>query len=260
MKKRTTALLLVLLMIISLCACTDDGKYRTVKSLEELNYSIVLRNGDSTYHYINAALCELEDEGRIDSLAREWFGSDSAVDFPSGKARVDDFGYIEPRTFTIGVDLAAFPMCFEGNGVYTGFDVELAEAVCAKLGWTLNVHPIKSADTFVELNSGNIDCAWGGVSADIYSADYTILCTYMTTDVVIAGLSTGKGTLSGGVLYMGASSTLGDALDANERSKNKLGQITRVHGSMAEQFNSLSNSECDFVLTTEAAVYYMNHH
>lgn len=260
MKKRLTALLIALLMIISLTACASDGKYRSVKDLGDIRYSIVLRNGDSTYHYIYAALCELEDEGKIDSLAQDWFGDRSAVDFPSGDARVDDFGYIEQRTFTIGVDLASFPMCFEGSGVYTGFDVELAQAVCDKLGWMLNVHPIKSADTFVELNSGNIDCAWGGIAADLSSADYTILCTYMTTEAVIAGLSTGKGTLSDGVLYMGSSGVLNDILDENERSKNKLGQITRVYGTMAEQFNSLSNGECDFILSTEAAIYYMNHH
>lgn len=260
MKKRLTALLLALLMILSVCACAADGKYRVVKGLDDINYSIVLRNGDSTYHYINAALCELESEGKIDSFATDWFGDSSAVNFPSGDARVDDFGYIEQRTFTIGVDLSAFPMCFEGNGVYTGFDVELAQAVCDKLGWILNVHPIKSADVFVELNSGNIDCAWGGIVCDLSSADYTVLCTYMTTEVVIAGLSTGKGTLSDGVLYMGSASVLTEVLDQNERSKNKLGQITRAHGTVSEQFNAMANGECDFVLATEAAVYYLNHH
>ena len=133
MMKKLTALLLSVLMLVSLCACTGDGKYCVVKSLDELQYSIVLRNGDSSYHYINAALQELESDGRIDALAQDWFGDSDAVDFPSGNNRVKDFEYIEPREFTIGVDLDSFPMCFEENGVYTGFDVVLAQEVCDKL-------------------------------------------------------------------------------------------------------------------------------
>ena len=260
MMKKLTALLLSVLMLVSLCACTGDGKYCVVKSLDELQYSIVLRNGDSSYHYINAALQELESDGRIDALAQDWFGDSDPVDFPSGNNRVKDFEYIEPREFTIGIDLDSFPMCFEENGVYTGFDVVLAQEVCDKLGWQLRVQPIRTEDVFVELNSGNIDCAWGGIAADLSSADYTILTTYMTTDAVIAGLSSGKGTLSGGVLYMSSAKTLQAILDANERSKNKLGQITRAQGTMQELFNSMANGDCDFVLTTEAAVYYNNHH
>ncbi len=260
MMKKLTALLLSVLMLVSLCACNGDGKYCVVKSLDELQYSIVLRNGDSSYHYINAALQELESEGRIDALAQDWFGDSDAVDFPSGKNRVKDFGYIEPREFTIGIDLDSFPMCFEENGVYTGFDVVLAQDVCDKLGWQLRVQPISTEDVFVELNSGNIDCAWGGIAADLSSADYTILATYMTTDAVIAGLSSGKGTLSGGVLYMSSAKTLQEILEASERSKNKLGQITLAQGTMQELFNLMANGDCDFVLTTEAAVYYNNHH
>ena len=167
----------------------------------------------------------------------------------------------ERTTFTVGFD-AEFPPYgyMDENGDYTGFDLDLAQEVCDKLGWQLRVQPIRTEDVFVELNSGNIDCAWGGIAADLSSADYTILTTYMTTDAVIAGLSSGKGTLSGGVLYMSSAKTLQAILDANERSKNKLGQITRAQGTMQELFNSMANGDCDFVFTTEAAVYYNNHH
>ncbi len=260
MKKRLTALLLVLLMILPLSACRGDGKYCVAKGLDDVSYSIVLRNGDSTYHYIYAALCELEAEGKIDQLANEWFGDKDIVDFPSGSERVEDFGYIEPRTFTIGVDPASFPMYFTDMGAYSGFDGELALAVCEKLGWYLRVQEIKSEDAFVELNSGNIDCAWGGISADLSSTDYTVLCTYMTTEVVIAGMSNGKSTLSGGVLYLTSGNVLMNVLNENERSRDKLGQITRVHGTVKELFTSMANGDCDFILTTEAAVLYMNRH
>ena len=48
----------------------------------------------------------------------------------------------------------------EGN--FTGFDTELAEAVCAKLGVTPEFVEIDWDAKEVELNSKNIDCIWNG--------------------------------------------------------------------------------------------------
>ena len=166
MRKRIICLLLVLAAALSLCACGGGGKYKVVKSLGSQKYSIGFRNGDSTYHYIDKALRELSYEGVIDDLSSQWFGSSRAVDFPSKKDALDELGYIEERTFIIGVDLESAPLSFSKNGEYVGFDIDLANKVCEKLGWVLKVQPIHSEDAYVELNSGNIDCAWGGVALD----------------------------------------------------------------------------------------------
>ena len=52
------------------------------------------------------------------------------------------------------------------NGVFTGFDTELAEAVCAKLGVTPKFQEIVWETKEVELNAGTIDCVWNGLTID----------------------------------------------------------------------------------------------
>lgn len=256
--KRILSLILTAALLLSLCACDGSGRYKVVETIGEQQYSIGFRNGDSTYHYIYAALKELNKNGTIDRLSREWFGNDGAVSFPGGKSNLSDFGYIAPRTFIIGADLDSFPMCYFDGSNFNGFDVELAREVCSLLGWTLKIQPIHSDDAYVELNSGNIDCAWGGVVLDTKSADYTILTTYMTTDLVIAAKSSTSSSLKGKSMFMGSAQHYLDVMSENESVSKKLGQITRVQGGTVDYFNCLNNGECDFILTTSSAVYYYN--
>lgn len=260
MGKKLICCALALVMLFSLGACGSGGKYKTVKTLGEYDYSIGFRNGDSTYHYIDRALRELSYEGVIDELSGKWFGSSSAVSFPSKKNALDDLGYIEPRTFIIGVDLSSAPLCCQEGEEYTGFDVELAQKVCEKLGWVLSVQPINSEDAFVELNSGNIDCAWGGVVLDTKSPDYTILVTYMSTDIVLAGKSAESSSLRDKVLYIGTTQSDLTIMDENASVSRKLGQITRINGGAADFFNALGSGDCELILTTQAAVDYYNSH
>ncbi len=142
--------------------------------------------------------------------------------------------------------------------ISSGFDVELAQKVCDKLGWVLKVQPIHSEDAYIELNSGNIDCAWGGVVLDKECPDYTILVTYMSTDLVLAGKSSSGGSVRGKVLYMGTTQYCLDVMEDSGSVSRKLGQITRVQGGTTDYFNALDNGKCDLILTTEAAVEYYN--
>ena len=260
MKKRIICLSLALAMIFGLCACGGSGKYKVVKSLGTQEHSIGFRNGDSTYHYIDKALRELSYEGVIDDLSTQWFGSSRTVDFPSKKDALDELGYIEERTFIIGVDLESAPLSFQKDGEYVGFDIDLAKKVCEKLGWVLKIQPIHSEDAYVELNSGNIDCAWGGVALDTECPDYTILVTYMSTDIVLAGLSSGSSSVRDKLLYIGTTQTALDTINNNASVSRKLGQITRVNGGAAEYFSALDNGDCELILTTESAVDYFNSH
>ena len=76
MKKRIICAALALAMVLSLCGCGSDGKYKVVKSLGSQEYSIGFRNGDSNYHYIDRALRALSYEGKIDEISRKWFGTE----------------------------------------------------------------------------------------------------------------------------------------------------------------------------------------
>lgn len=245
---------------LSVCACgVSGGRYKIVKKIADQEYSIGFRAGDTAALYIDAVLKEFAYDGTIDSLSRDWFGNSSAVDFPKEKDAIKDLGYIEPRDFIIGIDLSSNPMCYQSGKGYTGFDVELAKLVCKKLGWTLKIHPIRSEDAYIELNSGNIDCAWGGVVLDTESPDYYVLVTYMSNELVIAARSGTSNILRGKSLYMNSSQTYLDIINEKSHMVKNLAQITRVDGSTDDFFKYLDTGECDYILTTSSAITYYNH-
>ncbi len=80
----------------------------------------------------------------------------------------------EGKTFTVGFD-AEFPPYgyMDENGEYTGFDLEMAQAVCDLNGWELVKQPIDWDSKDMELSSGTIDCIWNGFTMNGREDDYT---------------------------------------------------------------------------------------
>lgn len=74
-----------------------------------------------------------------------------------------DWEYIQDKgTMTIGITLFA-PMNYYEDDKLIGFDTELAEAVCAKLGIDVEFIEINWDSKEIELNSKNIDAIWNGM-------------------------------------------------------------------------------------------------
>ena len=74
--------------------------------------------------------------------------------------------YQEQGSITIGFDNTFVPMGFEEkNGQYTGFDIDLAQAVSEKLGFKVQFQPIDWDMKETELQNGTIDAIWNGYSA-----------------------------------------------------------------------------------------------
>lgn len=69
----------------------------------------------------------------------------------------------EARVFKQGFDKDFPPYSYIGDdGETTGFDVELAQAVCELNGWKYEGVPINWDAKEAELESGSIDCIWSG--------------------------------------------------------------------------------------------------
>jgi len=82
---------------------------------------------------------------------------DSEVD---SLQRILDQGYI-----ILGLDDTFAPMGFrDEDGNVVGFDIDLAEAVAEELGVELRIQPIEWDSKTLELNSGNIDMIWNGLT------------------------------------------------------------------------------------------------
>ena len=80
----------------------------------------------------------------------------------------------EKTTFTVGFDAEYPPYGYmDENGEYTGFDLELAQAVCDLEGWELVKTPISWDSKDMELESGTIDCIWNGFTMNGREDDYT---------------------------------------------------------------------------------------
>ena len=92
----------------------------------------------------------------------------------------------EQKTFTVGFDAEYPPYGYmDGNGEYTGFDLELAQAVCDLEGWELVKTPIDWDSKDMELNSGSIDCIWNGFTMNGREEDYTWSKPYVDNSQVI---------------------------------------------------------------------------
>ena len=82
-------------------------------------------------------------------------------------AEESDLDYIKGKgSMTIGYTVYA-PMNYtDDNGEFTGFDTELAQMVCEKLGVEPNFQEIDWGTKEVELAGKSIDCIWNGMTLD----------------------------------------------------------------------------------------------
>ena len=266
--KKIICTLLILCLAASLCACGSSEGYgvNAVQTLKEQDYSIAFRVGDSTIYYVSAAIQVLNAQGIVGDLSRKWLGSSDAVEFGSDAGALEVTGMPEPRRFTVGIDVESFPFAYKDtNGILWGYDVELANEVCNLLGWELVLQPIDTDNTYVELSSGNIDCAWGGIALDpamVKAGKYEQLGPYIHNDVVIASRA-GSGIrnriqLGGKRMAMSTSNEAMDSLSLDPKLESRLGQIIRLTGGSVECFQYLYDNKCDLVLTDSTAIMYYN--
>jgi len=130
------------------------------------------------------------------------------------------------KTFTVGFDAEYPPYGYmDDNGEYTGFDLELAEAVCELEGWELVKKPINWDSKDMELNSGSIDCIWNGFTMNGREDDYTFSVPYVdNSQVIVVSEKSGIETLNdlaGKVVGVQAASAALELLQSEEKGGQK---------------------------------------
>lgn len=132
----------------------------------------------------------------------------------------------EGRVFTVGFDAEYPPYGYkdETTGDYTGFDLELAEEVCKRRGWTLKKQPIDWDAKDMEINSGAIDCLWNGMTYNGRENDYTWSEPYVDNTIVIAVNADSdiqsEADLAGKMVVAQAASSADTALNDNPELKD----------------------------------------
>ena len=97
-----------------------------------------------------------------------------------------DSGLATEGRLVVGFDAEYPPYGYmDDDGNYTGFDLELAAAVCELEGWELVATPIDWDSKDMELDSGNIDCIWNGFTMNGREDDYTFSVPYVDNSQVI---------------------------------------------------------------------------
>lgn len=92
---------------------------------------------------------------------------------------------VEKRTLNLGFDAEFPPYGYLGeDGTYTGFDIDMAKALCERLGWELKLVPIHWDSKDMELASGTIDCIWNGFTINGRESAYTWTDAYMDNSQV----------------------------------------------------------------------------
>ena len=89
-------------------------------------------------------------------------------------------------TLVVGFDAEYPPYGFVGDdGKYTGFDLDLAEAVAKAEGWGFQAEPIDWDAKDALLNSGTINCIWNGFTMEGREGSYAFSDPYMLNEQVI---------------------------------------------------------------------------
>ena len=177
--KKTIATVLALLALVGIfagCAQQPASVSYVVKEekLAAEEYGIGFRSGDIALgRAVADQLSAMIADGTAAKISKDWFAEDIVKDnpyledeaIPEGDDSLEKI--LQKGKLVMGLDASFPPMGFlNENNEIVGFDVDLAREVCKRLGVELVLQPINWAAKEMELNSGNIDCIWNGMSID----------------------------------------------------------------------------------------------
>lgn len=149
------------------------GKLTIVKDVvvAEEEYGIAARlDGAYTAKVISKTIIDLAKDGTVNKIAEKYGLVDSlAIDTSINIDLTDETGkddydkIIASGELVIGYTIFA-PIAYEDGNELIGFDIDLAKAVCDKLGITAKFQIINWNSKVFELNSGAIDVIWNGMT------------------------------------------------------------------------------------------------
>jgi ABC-type amino acid transport substrate-binding protein len=154
-------------------------------------YGIAFKKGNTALaNTVKGVLDEMYADGTFATITEKWELSDmscydtAAVSTPDGAEEIpEDTGR---TSMTLGFDAEYPPYGYKDeSGSYVGYDIDLAQEVCNRLGWTLNLQPIDWDSKDMELDSGNIDVIWNGMTMTGRESEYTWVGPYVDNSIVM---------------------------------------------------------------------------
>lgn len=224
--KKTVCAALALIMLVCLCACGDKKSDEPVKyvmlsePLSTEQYGIAFKKGNEALaETVKATLDEMYADGTFAEITEKWELTDMSC-YDQAGVRTPDGAEMVPAdeartTLTLGFDAEYPPYGYkdDATGEYVGYDLDLAAEVCSRLGWELIPQPIDWDSKDMELNAGNIDLIWNGMTMTGREDEYTWVGPYVDNSIVFVVTSdsgiTSKADLAGkNVITQSGSSAL----------------------------------------------------
>ena len=166
---------------------------------------------------------------------------------------------LDAGQLVLGLDTEFPPMGFiDEQGEITGFDIDVAQEVCNRLGVKLVKKGINWNTKEEDLNNGAIDCIWNGMSVTPARAEAMNLSEpYMKNEVIVVvpGGSKAEGLrdLSGRKVGVQSGSTAQEVLETSDRIKD----ITVISfDDNLELLQKLEKGEIDAALIDSVVAYY----
>lgn len=167
----------------------------------------------------------------------------------------------DEKTLVVGLDDTFAPMGFrDDTGELVGFDIDLAKAVCEKIGYQVSFQPIDWAMKETELNSGNIDCIWNGYSITDERKEKVAFSTPYLDNAQLIITVAGKD--------LNSKADLSDKTVAVQKESSALDAVTAddIYGSLKEVvefdtnidcFMELDAQRCDAIVCDEVLARYI---
>ena len=166
---------------------------------------------------------------------------------------------LDAKKLILGLDENFPPMGFrDKNGELVGFDIDLAKEVTKRLGIELVLQPINWDLKDKELNIGNIDCIWNGMTiTDQRKEEMKLSDPYMINEMVFvvnknSGIKSDRDLKGKKVGTQGGSSTV-EVLGGLDIAKDI--EISYKDDNIA-LFDSLEKGEIDAVFIDSIFAYY----
>ena len=212
MMKKLTALFLTGVMAVSLAACGGSSAASSAASSAE---QAVEEKAEEAAE----AVQEAAEEAGVDVEAAQEAVADAASEVQEAAQEATAEG---GREFIVGFDAEYPPYGYldMDTNDYTGFDLELAQELCNRRGWTLVKKPINWDNKDAEIDSGSIDCIWNGMTYTGREELYTWSDPYVNNSIVMCVMADSDiqtlADLAGKVVITQTESSAQTALEGEE--------------------------------------------
>ena len=274
MKKTMSLVIAVLMAMLLISGCSSKMVEYVIldEALSDEQYGIGFRKADQALRdEVQKTLVEMKKDGKLAEITEKWFGEDVSTvpdTFTPTQTSDDSLTKIKQKgQLILGLDDSFPPMGYrDDKNNIVGYDIDLAKEVCRRMGVELKLQPIVWKTNVTELNKGNIDCVWNGMTInDERKEAMNMSESYMNNRQIVVTLKnsgiTNLSDLSGKSVILQAGSTAVGALDSRPDIKSliKGGKGTEVQDNVLAMFELRKGSGDAVVMDEIVARYYIAH-